>query len=146
MVNPELKIAPSVNFPTVNIGSDAPRIGVADGEKREGVMAVTGMALGTPLHSTVANMPHCLIIVEVPKGRMEGIHSVASQNLVSGTLVLMVGDACNVTGVLDGLQKISDKKGLTTIRIACVFLCFSVFLFFCSRRHNNTRWVSLSSG
>ena len=68
---------------------------VADSEKLEGVMHVTGMAPGTPLHSIVANMPYYLIIVDVPKGHMEGIHSVVSRNLVSGTLVLMVADACD---------------------------------------------------
>ena len=66
-------------------------MGVANGEKLEGVMHVASMAPGTPLHSTVANMPCCLIIVEAPKGHMEGIHSVVSRNLVFRTLVLMVG-------------------------------------------------------
>ena len=73
-------LAPLEFLLSVNIGSDAPRRGVADSEKLEGVMHVTGMAPGTPLHSTVANMPCCLIIVEVPRGLMEGIHSVVSRN------------------------------------------------------------------
>ena len=80
IVHPELNIVPDVNFLTVNIGFDSPQTGVADSEKLEGFMHVTGMALGTPLHSTVADMPYCLIIVEVPRGLMEGIHSVVSRN------------------------------------------------------------------
>ena len=74
-------------------------------------MYVIGMAPGTPRHSIVANIPYYLIIVGVPKGHMEGIYSVASQNLVCGTLVLMVGYACNVMGVLDWLRKMHDNEG-----------------------------------
>ena len=69
-----------MNFVTVIIGSDAPKKGVGDNETLEGVMHVTRKAPSTPLHSTVANMPYCLIIVEVPKGLMEGIHSDVSWN------------------------------------------------------------------
>ena len=43
---------------------------------------------------------------------MEGIHSVLSRNLVSGTLVLIVGEACDVLRVLDGLRKLHDNKGV----------------------------------
>ena len=118
-MNPEIKIAADVNFITVNIGSEALEAGVIDRKSLDGVMHITGMASGTPLHSTVANMPYCLIIVEVPKGHMEGMHSVVSRNLVSGTLVLIVGEACDVLGVLDGLRKLHDNKGLTTIHVAC---------------------------
>ena len=42
---------------------------------------------------------------------MEGIHSVVSRNLVFGTLVLIVGEACDVLGVLDGLRKLHDNEG-----------------------------------
>ena len=122
LVNPEVKIAADVNFITVNIGSEAPEAGVTNSKSLDGVMHITGMAFGTPLHSTVANMPYCLIIVEVSKGRMEGIHSVVSRNLVSGTLVLIVGSACDVVGVLDGLRKLHDNEGLTTICVACFIL------------------------
>ena len=95
IINLELKFARDVKFLTLNIVSDAPQKGVADSEKPEGVMHVTGMALGTPLHSAIADMPYCLIIVEVPSGRMEGIHSVLSRNAVSRTLDLLVGDVCD---------------------------------------------------
>ena len=122
LVNPEIMIAADVNFITVNIGFEAPKAGVTDNKSLDGVMHITGMASGTLLHSTVANMPYCLIIVEVPKGHMEGIHSVVSRNLVSGTLVLIVGEACDVLGVLDGLRKLHDNEGLTTIRVACFIL------------------------
>ena len=53
---------------------------------------------------------------------MEGIHSVVSRNLVFGTLVLIVGSACDVVGVLDGLRKLHDNEGLTTICVACFIL------------------------
>ena len=53
---------------------------------------------------------------------MEGIHSVVSRNLVSGTLVLIVGEACDVLGVMDGLRKLHDNEGLTPIRVACFIL------------------------
>ena len=122
LVNPEVKIAANVNFITVNIGSEAPEAGVTDSKSLDGVKHITGMASGTPLHSTVANMPYCLIIVEIPKGHMEGIHSVVSHNLVSGTLVLIVGSACDVVGVLDGLGNLHDNEGLATICVACFFL------------------------
>ena len=118
-MNPDVKIAADVNFITVNFGSEAAEAGVIDSKSLDGVMHVTGMASGTLLHSTVTNMPYCLIIVEVPKGHMEGIHSVVSRNLVSGTLVLIVGSACDVLGVLDGLRKLHDNEGLTTICVAC---------------------------
>ena len=121
-MNPQVKIAVDVNFITVNIGSEAPEAGVTDSKSLDGVMHITGMASGTPLHSTVANMPYCLIIVEVPKGHMECIHSVVSRNLVSGTLVLIVGSACDVVGVLDGLRKLHDNGGWTTICVACFIL------------------------
>ena len=114
-VNPEVKIAADVNFITEDIGFEAPEAGVTDIKSLDGVMHITGMASGMPLHSTVANMPYCLIIVEVPKGHVEGIHSVVSRNLVSGTLVLIVGSACDVVGVLDGLRKLHDNEGLKTI-------------------------------
>ena len=84
-------------------------------------MHVTRIALGTPLHSTVANMPCCLIILEVMRGLMEGIHYVVSRNLVSRTLVLLIGDGCDVKGVLDGLRKMHDSAGLTAIRMAAWF-------------------------
>ena len=121
-MNPDVKIAADVNFITVNIGSKAPQAGVTDSKSLHGVMHIIGMAPGTPLHSTVANMPYCLIIVEIPKGHMEGIHSVVSRNLVFGTLVLIVGEACDVLGVLDGLRKLHDNEGLTTICAACFIL------------------------
>ena len=38
-----------------------------------------------------------------------------SPNLVCGTLVLMVGDACDVSGVLDGLHKMHDSEALCRI-------------------------------
>ena len=91
--------------------------GVAESEKLEGVMHVTRMALGTALHSTVANMLYCLTIAKVPRGLMEGIHPAVSRKLVCGSLVLLVGDACNVTGVLDVLRKVDDNEGLTAIFI-----------------------------
>ena len=122
LVNPEIKIAADVNFITMNIGSEVPEAAVTDSKSLDGVTHIIGMAPGTPLHSTVANMPYCLIFVEVPKGHMEGIHSVVSCNLVSGTLVLIVGEACDVLGVLDGLRKLHDNEGLTTIRVACCIL------------------------
>ena len=53
---------------------------------------------------------------------MEGIHSVVSRNLVSGTLVLIFGEACDVLGVLDGLRKLHDNEGWTTVRVACFIL------------------------
>ena len=115
LVNPEVKIAADVNFITVNIGSEAPEAGVTDRKSLDVVMHITWMASGTLLHSTVANMPYCPIIVELPKGYMEGIHSVVNRNLVSWTLVLIVGSACDVLGVLDGLRKLHDNEGLTTI-------------------------------
>ena len=121
-MNPVVKIAADVNFITVNIGSEAPKAGVTDSKSLDGVMHITGMASGMPLHSTVANMPYCLIIVEVPKGHMEGINSVVSSNLVSGTLVLIVGSACDVFGVPDGLRKLHDNKGWTTICVGCFIL------------------------
>ena len=68
LVNPEIKIAVDVNFITVNIGCEAPEAGVTHSKSLDGVMHITGMAPSTPLHSTVANMPYCRIIVEVPKG------------------------------------------------------------------------------
>ena len=109
-----------MNFLTLNIGSDAPQTRVADSEKLDWVMHVTGIAPDTPLHSTGANGLCCLIIVEVPKGHMEGIHSVVSQNLVFGTLVLIVGDACDVTAVLHGLPKVHNNQGLIPkFGIAC---------------------------
>ena len=114
-MNPEVKIAADVNFITVNMGLRPQR-------RLNGVMHITGIASGTPVPSTVANMPYCLIIVEVPKGHMEGIHSVVSRNLVSGTLVLIVGAACDVLGVLDGLRKLHNNEGLTTICVACFIL------------------------
>ena len=135
LVNPEVKIAADVNFITVNIGSEAPEAGLTDSKSLDGVMHITGMASGTPLNSTVANMPYCMIIVEVPKGHIEGIHSNVSRNLVSGTLVLIVGSACDVVGVVDGLRKLHDNEGLTTIRVACFILDLS---------HSNSRWDSLS--
>ena len=55
---------------------------MTDSKSMDGVMHITGMASGTLLHSAVANMPYCPIIVEVPKGHMEGIHSVVSRNVV----------------------------------------------------------------
>ena len=119
IVNPELNIAPDVNFLTVDIGSDSDKTGVAYIEKLERVMHVTGIAPSTPLHTTVANMPYCLIIFEVPSGLMEGIHYVVGRNWVSGTLVLLVGDACDVAGAVDGLWKLHDNEGPTTIRIGC---------------------------
>ena len=122
LVNPKVKIAADVNFITVNIGFEAPEAGVTDSKSLDGVMHITGMASGTPLHSSVANMPYCPIIVEVPKGHMEGIHSAVSRNLVSGTLVLIVSSACDVLGVLDGLRKLHDNEGLTTICVACFIL------------------------
>ena len=122
LVNPEVKIAADANFITVNIGFEAPEAGVTDSKSLDGVMHITGMASGTPLHSTVASMPYCLIIVEVPNGHMEGIHSVVSCNLVSGTLVLIVGTTCDFLGVLDGLRKLHDNEGLTTICVACFIL------------------------
>ena len=137
LVNPEVKIAADVHFITVNIGSEAPEAGVTDSKSLDGVMHITGMASGTPLHSTVANMPYYLIIVEVPKGHMEGIHSVVSRNLVSGTLVFIVGSACDVVGVLDGLGKVHDNQGLTTTCVACFFL---------GSLTRSTRWDSLSYG
>ena len=100
IVNNELQIAPHVNFLTVNIGSDVPSQGVGDSEKLEGVMHVTGMGPCIPLHPSAANKPSCLIIVEVPRGLVERIRCVVSRNLVLGTLVLVVGDAYNVTCVL----------------------------------------------
>ena len=100
----------------------------------------TGMAFGTPLHSTVANMPYCMIIVEVPKGHTEGIHSVVSRNLVSRTLVLIVGSPCDVVGVLYGLRKLQDNEGLTTT------LAFAWPAFFWDLSHSSTRWDSLSYG
>ena len=118
LVNPEVKITADVNFITVNIGSKAPEAGVIDCKSLDGIMHINGMASGTPLHCTVANMPYCLISVEVPKGHMEGIHSVVSRNLVSGMLVLIVGSACDVLGVLDGLRKLHDNEGLTNICVA----------------------------
>ena len=120
-MNPEVKIAVDVNFITVNIGSEAQEAGVTDSKSLDGVMHITRMAFGTPLHSTVANVPYCVIIVEVPKGHMEGIHSVVSRNLVFGTIVLIVGSACDVLGVLDG-RKLHDNEGLTTICVACFIL------------------------
>ena len=122
LMNPEVKIAADVNFITVNIGSEAPQVGVTDSKSLDGVMHITGMAYGTPPHSTVANMPYCLIIVEVSKGHMEGIHSVVSRNLVSGTLLLIVGSTCDVMGLLDGLRKWHDNEGLTAICVACTIL------------------------
>ena len=95
---------------------------MTDSKSLDGVMHITGMASSTLLHSRVANMPYCLIIVEVPKGHMEGIHSVVSRNLVSRTLVLIVGSACDVVGVLDGLRKLHDNEGLTTICVAYFIL------------------------
>ena len=62
-----MKIAADVSFITVNIGCEAPEAEVTDSKSLDGVMHITGMAPGTPLHSTVANMPYCLIIVEVSK-------------------------------------------------------------------------------
>ena len=121
-MNPQIKVAADVKFITVNIGFEAPEVGVTNSKSLDGVMHTTGMAPGTPLHSTVANMPYCLIIVEVPKGHMEGIHSVVSRNWVSGTLVLIVGEAFDVLAVLDGLRKLHDNEGLTTIRVACFIL------------------------
>ena len=59
LVNPDIKIAADVNFITVNVGSEAPEAGVTDSKSVDGVMHITGMAPGTPLHSTVANMPYC---------------------------------------------------------------------------------------
>ena len=66
-MNPEIKIAVDVNFITVNIWSEALEAGLTDNKSLDGVMHIIGMAPGTPLHSMVANMPYCLIIVEVPK-------------------------------------------------------------------------------
>ena len=122
LVNPEIKIAADVKFITVNIGSEAPEAGVTDSKSLDGLMHITRMASSTPLHSTVANMPYCLIIVEVPKGHMEGINSVVSRNLVSGTLVLIVGESTDVLGVVDVLRKLHGNEGLTTIRVACFIL------------------------
>ena len=79
IVIPELKIAPDVTFLIVNIGSDSPEIGVAGSEKREGVMHVTGMAPRIPPPSAVANTKYSLIIDEVSRGLMKGIHSVETQ-------------------------------------------------------------------
>ena len=62
------------------------KAGVTDSKSLDGVMHITGMASGTPLHSTVANMLYCLIIVEVPKGHVEGIHSVVSAIWCPGRL------------------------------------------------------------
>ena len=106
----------------MNIGSEASKAGVTDSKSLNGVMHITRMASVTPLHSTVANMPYCLIIVEVPKGHMEGIHSVVSRILVSRTLVLIVGSACDVLGVLNGLRKLHDNEGLTAIYLVCFIL------------------------
>ena len=122
LVKPEIKIAADVNFITVNIWSEAPEPGVTESKSLDGVMPITGLACATPLHFTVANMPYCRIIVEVPKGHMEGIHSVVNRNLVSGTLVLIVGEACDVPGVVDGLRKLHGNEGLTRIRVACFIL------------------------
>ena len=94
---------------------------MTDSKSLDGVMHIIGMAPSTPLHSTVANMPYCLIIVEIPKGHMEGIHSVVSCNLVSGTLVLIVGEACDVLGVLDGPRKLHDNEGLTMFAWLALF-------------------------
>ena len=115
-------MAANVNFITVNTGSEAPEAGLTDSKSLDGVMQITGMAPGTPLHPTVANMPYCVIIVEVPKAHMEGIHSVVSRNMVSRTLVPIVGKARDVLGVLDGLRKLHDNNGLTTICVACFIL------------------------
>ena len=122
LVNLELKILSDVNFLTVNIGSYAAERGVANNESLDGVMHVTPMVPGTPLHSTVANMPYCLIVMEVLKGHMEGIHSVVIRNLVSGTFVPIVGDNSDVTLLVDGLRKMHENEGLRTIRIAYFIL------------------------
>ena len=95
---------------------------MTDTNSLDGVMHIIGMVSGTPLHSTVANMPYCLIIVKALKGHMEGIPSVVRRNLVSRTLVLIVGEACDVLGVLDGFRKLHENEGLTTIRVACFIL------------------------
>ena len=42
--------------------------------------------------------------------------------MVSGTLVLLVGDACDVTGIVDGLRKLHDNEGPTTICIGLFIL------------------------
>ena len=122
LVNRAIKRAANVNFITVNTGSEAPEAGLTDSKSLDGVMQITGMAPGTPLHPMVANMPYCVIIVEVPKAHMEGIHAVVSRNLVSGTLVPIVGEACDVLGRLDGLGKFHNNEGLTTICVACFIL------------------------
>ena len=85
-------------------------MGVAKSQKLEGVMHVNGMA------------PYCFMIFEVPRGLMEGIHCVMSRNLVCGTHVVVVGEACDVTGVLDVLPKMHDNVSVTTIRIDCFIL------------------------
>ena len=82
-------------------------------------MHVISVAVGTLPHSAVANMPYGLIIVEVPKGLMEGVHSIMSRNLTSGTLLLLIGDAYTVKCVWDGLPKMHDNKGPATIRNDC---------------------------
>ena len=137
LVNREVQIAVDLNFITVNIGSEAPEAGVTDSKSLDGVMHITRMACGTPLHSTVAHMPYCLIIVEVPKGHMQGIHSVVNRNLVSGTLVLIVASACDVVGVLDGLRKLHDNEGLTTICVAC-------FILGCVTQQDSMGFIELS--
>ena len=53
VVNPEVKMPADVYFITVNIGSEAPEAGVTNNKSLDGVMHITGMASGTPLHCTV---------------------------------------------------------------------------------------------
>ena len=65
-----------------------------------------------------ANLRYSLITVVVSKGHMEGIHSIVIRSLVPGMLVLMVGDVCDTTVVLEGYQNVHDNPGLTIFRIA----------------------------
>ena len=72
---------------------------------------------------------------------MEGIHSVVSRNLVSGTLVLIVGEACDVLGVLDGLRKFYDKKAVDNNSRGLLYSGISVWDLYSG---SSTRWDSLS--
>ena len=67
-------------------------------------MHVTQNTLGTVLHLVVANMPFYSIIVEVPKGHVEGSNFDVSGNMVCDTFLLDGGNRSDVTGVVDGLR------------------------------------------